>query len=64
MADKFVEFDVVYSEELGEQIKLKGFLFDFFVTDNGSLGFTVHREDDPDHFVDIFVDRTLHVNYV
>jgi hypothetical protein len=39
-----------------------GYKFDFFITDAGSLGFTVSNEDDDDHSVDIFVNDKLEVS--
>lgn len=45
-------------------ITIGDFSFDFFLSDSGSLGFTVEKKDDPDHCVDIFVDQDLKVKSV
>lgn len=47
-----MEFDII----VGDYFK-----FDFFLTDEGNLGFTVSNINDPEHSVDIFVQKDLKV---
>jgi hypothetical protein len=51
MSDKPMDFNIIVGD----------FKFDFFLTDSGSLGFTVTLKDGSDNFVDIFVNKNLSV---